>query len=112
MPTPAALRAAHLRHQRGMNQGAPVASEGITIAGELIANASVSLGNVAEEDGSGGTVERRALIATFDKSLLTGEPVIGSIVTYMGKNYDLDEFWGREEYKTSWKIRAIEKDRP
>lgn len=108
VPSSDSFQRARQRHQTAMNAAF---AGSVTIAGRIIRAVSVTLGRVMLELPGGGARETRSLSVTFDKSLMTAEPSIGSIVLHEGLEYCLNVIEGRESWQTSWKFNCIEKER-
>lgn len=82
----------------------------ITVAGRNY-SAAVKLEPVLLSIPGEGAIEHRGLTALIQKSDMSSEPAISSIVVHAGKDYIVNSFEGRESFEPIWKLICIEKDR-
>ena len=59
----------------------------------------------------GGAVETHGMTISFDKVLLSSEPVIGSTVVESDREYIINSVSGGETWATSWRVQCVEKER-
>lgn len=83
----------------------------VTIAGETVEPCAIRRTPIQLTMPGGGAVETHGMTISFDKVLLSSEPVIGSTVVESDREYIINSVSGGETWATSWRVQCVEKER-